>query len=255
MAVDYPPEFSAPARARVEAEELKRRKVLAERRKAVASSPYGANLPNEENLREYILQVFLIFAREACKLGSQRLWAVDRIRTEAEEFLRKFTIEAYYAEGHDKNGRKLREMVSNWGGSLLPEVEREFRASAEWQQYEEELLGVALEVAGEGQRDSEQTLVAESGLPVSKKRNRTMLVDKFLEKCNAAGEGPKVKKTHIWKAVGHTTARQFQYWQAGDDRHSGGTRGATEEDDRNFRRILAMSPADFRALFQKKGLI
>jgi hypothetical protein len=58
----------------------------------------------------------------------------------------------------------------------------------------------------------------------------------------------KVNRRHVWLAVGHTAARQFQFWQASDPK-------ATAQDDQNFRRILAMSPADFEALLKKKGII
>jgi hypothetical protein len=82
-------------------------------------------------------------SREACELGKQGTWAVDRIRSETDEFLRKFTIEAYYEKGHDRSGRKSRGMVSNENGSLLPEVKQEFQKSEEWHEFEEELLAVA----------------------------------------------------------------------------------------------------------------
>lgn len=68
---------------------------------------------------------------------------MDRIRSETAEFLRRFTIEAYYEKGHDRSGRQFREMVSNWNGSLLPEVGQEFHKSDEWCQFEAELLAVA----------------------------------------------------------------------------------------------------------------
>jgi hypothetical protein len=114
--MDYPPDFPPQARARVEAEMLKGIKDLERGREKVVWSE------DEANLRKYILRVFLVFGQEACKLG----WPVDRIRREADEFLRKFTIEAYDREGHDKHGRKLREMIDRFDGSIRPDVRREF---------------------------------------------------------------------------------------------------------------------------------
>jgi hypothetical protein len=58
----------------------------------------------------------------------------------------------------------------------------------------------------------------------------------------------EVIREHILKAAGHTTARQFQVWQASD-------RKATAQDDQNFRRILAMCPTDFAELLKKKHII
>lgn len=84
--------------------------------------------------------------------------------------------------------------------------------------------------------------------------DRRTQVDAFVLSCRR--DTPvKVIKTHIWKAVKHTTPRQFQYWQAGQDRRHGENRGATPEDDRNFRRVLAMKPAAFVELLVELGII
>jgi hypothetical protein len=142
----YPGDFPSEARNQVEVAILRATKGLAQRRNEVP--PVNGD---EENLRKYILQVFLVFAEQACALGSQGRWAVDRIRSEALEFLRLFTIRAYYQSGFDRRGRKLREMISNWNGAILPDVQREFEKSAEWQQFEDELLTVGerqIQVAG-----------------------------------------------------------------------------------------------------------
>ena len=141
--MDYPQDFSPQALARVEAERLKAGKQLEQRRNQVPWSRYGPVRADEENLRKYILRVFLVFAQEACKLGSQRQWAVDRIRSEVGEFLRRFTIEAHSDKGYDKQGRKLREMICDGSWGIRPEVQREFEKSAEWKQFEQELLAVA----------------------------------------------------------------------------------------------------------------
>jgi hypothetical protein len=72
-------------------------------------------------------------------------------------------------------------------------------------------------------------------------------VDTFIVKCQQE-LSLKVNRKHIWRAAGHTTARQFQFWQASDPK-------ATDRDNQNFRRILAMSPSNFEALLKKKGII
>lgn len=77
--------------------------------------------------------------------------------------------------------------------------------------------------------------------------DRRAAVDAFILKCKQ-GTSMRVIRTHIWKAVGHSSARQFQYWQASDPK-------ATALDDQNFHRILAMSPTDFEALLKKRGII
>src|SRR5436190_19540001 len=128
--MDYPQELSAQARARVETERLranrdldesgKRPRAQTQRRRSYG--PSGLHWTDaEKDLHNYILRVFLAFAREACELGKRGIWSVDHIRSETDEFLRRFTIEAYYERGHDSSGHKFREVLSHWNGGLLPE--------------------------------------------------------------------------------------------------------------------------------------
>jgi hypothetical protein len=72
-------------------------------------------------------------------------------------------------------------------------------------------------------------------------------VEAFLLKCNAQ-PSVKIIEKHIWRAVGHTTARQFQYWKVHDRR-------ATQADNRNFTRILSMQPSEFVALLKAKQIL
>ena len=72
-------------------------------------------------------------------------------------------------------------------------------------------------------------------------------IEKFLQRCMQE-TGAKLTKSHIWKVVGHKRPRQFQYWQANDNK-------ATKQDDINFKRILAMKPADFIKALEDMDLI
>jgi hypothetical protein len=133
----YPQEFAADARAHVEIAIVKAGMELSKRRQEVQSRD------NEDALRKYILRVFLVFVDQACSLGMRQEWTVDRIRSEANEFLRMFTIRAYYESGFDGRGRVLPRMTSPLNGSILPEVQREYEKAPEWQEYQEKLLAVA----------------------------------------------------------------------------------------------------------------
>lgn len=141
--MEYPQDFSANARARIEAERIRAQQELEDRQETVAWSRYGPSFLNDRNFYEYILRVFSAFAEEACKLASEGLWGIDRARREAENFLRIFTIEAFPAHGKDKNGRKLSDPIEHLGGSLLPDVEQYFRKSARWRDFQARLLAVA----------------------------------------------------------------------------------------------------------------
>ena len=97
----------------------------------------------EAALHTYILQVFLSFAAEALELGRKGVWSADRVEGEAREFLRRTTIEAGAEKGFERSGHQLPAMISNWGGAILPEVQREFEKSAEWKRFRDGLLEVA----------------------------------------------------------------------------------------------------------------
>jgi hypothetical protein len=72
-------------------------------------------------------------------------------------------------------------------------------------------------------------------------------VDTFLLQCTRETKLKAMRK-HIWQAVGHRTARQFQFWQASSPK-------ATASDDSNFSRILRMNPTEFEILLKNKGII
>ncbi len=188
QSAEYPREFSSQARALVEAEKLKARRQFVEDRTQTPWSKHVPSAMDEKNFQRYILQVFLVFGHEACKLGEQRLWNVERIRAEVDEFLRRFTIHVYYADGHDKHGRKLPEMVSHLNGSLLPEVRREFEKSDEWRKFEEDLLAVAEQLAQarpsetelRDQGDVDANQAGMSATPLVEAENVTPKVEKLL---------------------------------------------------------------------------
>jgi len=141
--MEYPQEFSVQARARVVAKQLKATRKLEQIQTKEPPEGWAENRLDECAFYAYILRVFLAFAHEACELGRQGTWPVDRIRKKANDFLREFTIEAYYEKGCDRFGNRFREMIDNHDGSLLPELERYFHQSEEWHQFEKALSAIA----------------------------------------------------------------------------------------------------------------
>ena len=91
---------------------------------------------------------------------------------------------------------------------------------------------------------------AESSLlaPESTPQSRPDRVDDFLERCNRECQGSgKLQKKDIWTLAHHTTPRQFEYWQRGDQK-------TTSADEKNFERILEMTPRDFiEAVVRKRS--
>jgi hypothetical protein len=87
--------------------------------------------------------------------------------------------------------------------------------------------------------------------PMESKRvqDRRARVNAFLTRCNQEPNlGVKLIRKHIWQAVKHTHARQFHYWQSQHPK-------ATEQNDRDFNRILAMDASNFVALLKKMTVI
>ncbi len=129
----YPSEFSPEARDRIEKEKIRVYREL------LPSSVYGFN---EQALAiRCVMRIFLAFAKEACALRKERGWTIERIERESDEFRRKLTITVL----HDKFPDLYRPWISNWNGSVASDVERRFRETPEWKEYEELLLTTPLD--------------------------------------------------------------------------------------------------------------
>jgi hypothetical protein len=86
------------------------------------------------------------------------------------------------------------------------------------------------------------------------KLSRRKLVDDFLARCNEIS-AVRIFRAHIWRFIGHRYARQFEYWQTGDDCPPGTTRGATEQDDQNIRRVLSTRPEESLSQLEQRKLV
>lgn len=93
-------------------------------------NPYKNNRPGSCN------RAAAAFAKEACALRKEHGWTIDHVERVAKEFLRRLTIEVVF----EKFPGLDRHWISNWDGSIAADVERRFKASGEWVQYEELLL-------------------------------------------------------------------------------------------------------------------
>lgn len=126
--LDYPRELSQDARDRVEKAKIRASREL------LPAICY--DFKDEDLAVRCIMRIFLVFAREACALRSGLGWSLDRVQREAEEFLRKLTITVTFAKFPGCH----RVWISNWNGSIQSELDRHFKASPEWVEYEEMLL-------------------------------------------------------------------------------------------------------------------
>jgi hypothetical protein len=130
----FPDECPEESRRAILAEEIRAGRELTQAKKE------GGRL--EDLVIGFILRVFIVFPREAKELVDGT-WSIGELQEESLRFLHHYAVSALHDWGYDRHGRRIYEMVSNWGGGLLPEVERAFRKSPLWQEYEDILLEVA----------------------------------------------------------------------------------------------------------------
>jgi hypothetical protein len=145
--------------------------------------PRGVDI--EQELRKYILRQFLVFVREAIKLGKRGIWHVDRVENFALEFLRLATIDAVYDKGRGFG----KSWISHWNGSLTSVISRQFEKSSEWQQYQDVLLQVA-----EGQEAGTANADAEALAEPKRKRSYRAEVDEWMVRENVGTVAEAAKR-------------------------------------------------------------
>jgi hypothetical protein len=137
MQYPFPDEFPEKSRRIVLAEEIRAGRDLEEAKKN------GGVSKLRDLLIGFIMRVFIVFVREANELARQGIWSAGRLESESLQFLHHCTVSARYERGRDKYGNQIGEMVSHWG-SIEPDVERRFKKSPHWQEYEDILLEIAV---------------------------------------------------------------------------------------------------------------
>jgi hypothetical protein len=145
--MEYPAVFPQQSRAAVEAEELRAGRDFDAAKQNLPWTSYGPGEDLEAELRRYILRIYAVFVRQACKPPC--FWSVESIRSHARGFLRALTSKAWWEKGYDMRGtvyqgqiRRLPEMIL-YGGAILPTVMSKFEKSVEWRQCEDAILAVA----------------------------------------------------------------------------------------------------------------
>ena len=79
--------------------------------------------------------------------------------------------------------------------------------------------------------------------------DRRQQVEEFLDRCNALADVPRmIFKKDIWRAANHTRARQFEHWQARDEK-------ATAADEKAFTRLISKEPKKFVTLLTRRKII
>ena len=221
----------------------------------------------------WISRILGVFASEACNLARLGAagWNASQTELRVNDVLRLLTASAERSKFIEGSRPDLTNNDGNVSGTAQAEIVR----SAEWSAYQDNLLNLMDQcsellpgrcdpiLAGENSPVSvlderPDTDVSRSAPTASldpkmmsdstEDLDRFKTVDAFLDQCNQeSADGFKVQRTHIWRAAGHSSPQQFQRWQRRNDH-------ATHEDERNFGRILSMSPGEFISLLKKKGI-
>lgn len=140
--MNYPQDFPAESRARVEATRIRAGRQFDFNK---AKAKWRSDI--EAFFWTYVLKPFVVFAGESSRLG---LWPVDKMDRNCREFLRLLTIDAYYQKG---KAAGLRDMISNWNGSILWEVQQEVEKTSQWRKYE----NICLKFAVKGKPTTQST--------------------------------------------------------------------------------------------------
>jgi hypothetical protein len=225
VAMKYPGDFPAESRAKVEAARIRAgRQFDSDKAKARWNSDI------EAFFKSYVLTIFLAFAKEAWRL---RLWPVDKMRENCQEFLRLLTIEAYFQKG---KAAGVRDMISNWNGSILWEFQQEIEKTPEWRKFENILLKLAVASRG-GERDMESSRHQSSAnsVPDVENKDRRPMVDAYIEEVRTKKK-KRITRKDIWSEAGYTTRTEFERWERRDPKNS------NKSADETFTRILREKP-------------
>ena len=238
MQYPYPAEFPQTSRARVHSEGIR---AAIDFDEAKQSARNRSDI--ESLLRNYILRVFMEFVREARHLGRQGLWMIDRLESESREFLRQQTIEAWHEKGYDRSGSQLREVVSHWGGSILPEVQRVFERSSEWKEFQRVLLEVADAQASRQENPSQREADASepAAPPLKQEIDWEDITISFLSDERVQVDGGTQTGTYNYAEMGFTDRRSGRPNQAWGVLRALARAGGTIPDPaRNSEEFIAM---------------
>ena len=139
--MDFPKDFSAQAKARVVAAEINAKRRVSEPGSFSYSGISGiTDDPRTWLVFRYIMEVFSVFAHEACELGRKvNGWTADVIDKESRDFLR--SIASMARATFDPSEHPVPDTLSNFG-FIRPEIQRVFESFPEWRRYQDELLQV-----------------------------------------------------------------------------------------------------------------
>jgi hypothetical protein len=223
VAMDYPPDFPAESRAKVEAARIRAGRQFDSKR---AKAKWRSEI--EALFWRYVLTPFLVFASESACL---EFWSADEMDDKCREFLRHLAIDAYYQKG---KAAGLGDVTSNLNGSILWEAQQEIEKTSQWRKYENIRLKFAVSrrpTTQSAARRSEKT----AQIVQSQSTDRRAMVKNYIEEVRIK-KGKRITKKDIWTQAGYENRTEFERWERNDLKRP--NRAA----DKNFTRILREKP-------------
>jgi hypothetical protein len=146
---DYPKQFTTGAINRVE-----REKINADRDCDKQISLIPGRWPDHwPAVRDRSLRVFRRFSSEAVRASRAAGWSVQELDRVCMDFLKVTLADGRHRFGSDGS---VRPLISHIDGSILPDIQRELRATPQWTEYEN-LLTSASEEIGLQRRDGDKS--------------------------------------------------------------------------------------------------
>jgi len=139
MPYQYPPNFPQTSSAAVKARWVQAKRSLTIAKEAVRTEDL------EEFIRNFAIDVTIVFAGEALQLGRRGIWTVDFIDLQVKEFLRCLVAEEQY----DRHGKRVGNLISQ--DYMAPQSQcpitretwHEIEKNKDWQRYEDDLVEVS----------------------------------------------------------------------------------------------------------------
>jgi len=179
--MDYPQDFPAESRARVEAALIRAGRQFDSKKPKVQ---WRSDV--EKLFWTYVLAPFLVFAQESSR---QALWPADEMDRKCREFLRRRTIEAHCERGIAAG---LSDPIDNFSCGIRWAALQEIEKTSQWRKYQSIRLKYSLGQSSDA-RNSNKTKNRER-----KSTDNSLMVDAYIEEVRKR-KAKRITRKDIWK--------------------------------------------------------
>jgi hypothetical protein len=153
-AMDYPPDFSRQAKAKVEDARIAAKKELLLSKNISAHLLFGILNPGGPAVT-YIESIFYVYAREACKLGRAGSWDVDRVDREVLKATDSLVREAHTECRDLEIALPPLDIINRSSGLVSTHFWKYFKKGTIWWKYQNWLSDVAKKQSRRAQKQAQ----------------------------------------------------------------------------------------------------